>query len=394
MDFIKNSVKNIFRKKLRSILTIVGIGIGVLSVVIISLIGEVGKETLNAELNSMGIGGFCVRAVSDGDEKQFGEEELELVRADASVEGATPLITKVMKIEARQLLSQAVVWGIDENAADIVSLELLHGRLIRPSDVSTKANVCLVDESFAQLLYKRSNIVGKTVRIRLDDGTAEFTVVGVVASGGNILQGLMGDVVPTFLYVPFTSLSRLGDATSFSQIVAKLDPAADEDEAELSIVSTLSRRLNGAASIKVENLNRQKDKLNGIVDLVAGVLSVIGGISLLVAGLSIMTVMLVTVHERTREIGIKKSIGANRRTILLEFLTEAFLLSLIGSVAGAAAGLLLGTAGCWMLGMAISIDFRTVGFCILFSVGTGVLFGVYPAVQAARLKPVEALRGD
>lgn len=394
MDRLKNCIRNIFRNRLRSMLTVLGIGIGVLSVVIISMIGEMGKYTINSELDSMGIGGLCLSSVGGGATEPFGEEELETVRASAGVENATPLITQVLSVEARGLTTQAVVWGIDQNAASIVSLELLHGRLIRESDVSRNSRVCIVDESFAQLLYKRSNIVGKTLRIRLEDGEAEFTVIGVVTSGGNLLQGLMGDVVPTFLYVPYTALSATGRAGQFSEIVAKLEPDADEEATGRELVAALTPRVIGTGRVQVENLNQQKDRLNGVLDIVTMVLSFIGGISLLVAGLSIMTVMLVTVRERTREIGIKKSIGASRRTILLEFLTEAFLLSLIGSLLGAAVGLTAGVAGCLLLAIPVAVDLPTVGFSILFAVGIGMLFGGYPALQASRLKPVEALRSD
>lgn len=394
MDFLKNSIRNIFRKCLRSSLTILGIGIGVLSVVIISLIGEVGKQAVNSELNSMGIGGLCVRAVSGNDQELFGEEELELVRTSAGVEDATPLMTQMMRVEARGLMTQAVVWGIDEHAASIVSLELLHGRMIRESDVSAGNRVCIVDESFAKLLYKRSNIVGKTIQIRLGSTDTDFTVVGVVASGGSLLQGMMGDLVPTFLYAPFSALGSTGGEDAFSQIVARLDPQADEEETEQALIEQLTPLLAGSGSVKVDNLNQQKDRLNGVLDLVALILSLIGGVSLLVAGLSIMTVMLVTVHERTREIGIKKSIGASRKTILIEFLSEAFLLSLIGSAAGALTGLLLGGAGCLVLALPFSVNLSAIGGAIGFSVCIGVLFGVYPALQAARLKPVDALRSE
>lgn len=395
MDLLKSSFKSILRKKLRSMLTVTGIGIGVLSVVLISIIGEVGKATVNSELNSMGISGLCVRAEQDaGGQKALSRAELEVVRANASVSEATPLVTSYTTIVARGLQAKAVVWGVDVNAPEIVSMELLHGRLISRSDVSAKARVCVVDESFARLFYKRSNIVGKTVEVLTEGSYEAFEVVGVVASGGNLLQGLMGDVVPSFLYAPFTTLAQLSRQENFSQIVAKLRPAADETLAASSIVSELNAEMGRVGAVKVENLNQQKDKLNGILNMITLILSVIGGISLVVAGLSIMTVMLVTVHERTREIGIKKSIGASRRIILLEFLTEALLLSLIGSIIGSAAGLLLGAAGCAAMGLPLAVNGEAMLFCVIFSVAIGVLFGVYPAMQAARLKPVEALRCD
>ncbi len=388
MDSVRNGLRSIARKKLRSMLTIFGIAIGVLSVSLISMIGEVGKSQLNAELDSMGIGGLYVRA---GEEMPFTRRELAAVQANEHVSQATPLMTSYATISSRGVQRKAVLWGIDANAEDIVSLKLLHGRMIHPSEVSSRAQVCIVDESFAQLFYKRSNIVGKTVQILIDGRYEPFEVVGVVASGGNLLQGLMGDVVPAFLYAPFTTLGQLSHKEAFSQIVAKLKPEADEAAAASSIASDLSGE---RGRIQVDNLNQQKERLNGVLSLVTLILSVIGGISLLVAGLSIMTVMLVTVHERTREIGIKKSIGASRRIILMEFLTEALLLSVLGCTIGIGTALMLGAAGCWLLGIPLEVNPSALLFCGMFSIGAGTLFGVYPAVQAARLKPVDALRCD
>ena len=386
-------MKNIMRKKLRSLLTIGGIAIGVLSVIIISIIGEVGKVTVNSELNSMGIGGLCVRATGDDSgNKVLSRTELEVVQKNSSVSQATPLITDMTSIVSRGLRTQAVVWGIDSNASSIVSMELMYGRLINKSDINSKAQICVVDESFAKLIYKRSNIVGKSLNLLIDGRYVPFTVVGVVESGGNLLQSLMGEMVPTFLYAPYTTVTGLSKNEKFSQIVAKLKDSADETVAAGSIVQELNGQMGGTGKVKVENLNQQKDKLNGILNLITTILSIIGGISLIVAGLSIMTVMLVTVNERTREIGIKKSIGASRRIILLEFLSESLLLSLIGSIIGSAAGIALGGLGCMLAGFPLVINLGTVGFCILFSVCIGIVFGVYPARKAAMMRPVEALR--
>ncbi len=386
-------MKNIMRKKLRSLLTIGGIAIGVLSVIIISIIGEVGKVTVNSELNSMGIGGLCVRATGDDSgNKVLSRTELEVVQKNSSVSQATPLITDMTSIVSRGLRTQAVVWGIDSNASSIVSMELMYGRLINKSDINSKAQICVVDESFAKLIYKRSNIVGKSLNLLIDGRYVPFTVVGVVESGGNLLQSLMGEMVPTFLYAPYTTVTGLSKNEKFSQIVAKLKDSADETVAAGSIVQELNGQMGGTGKVKVENLNQQKDKLNGILNLITTILSIIGGISLIVAGLSIMTVMLVTVNERTREIGIKKSIGASRRIILLEFLSESLLLSLIGSIIGSAAGIALGGLGCMFAGFPLVINLGTVGFCILFSVCIGIVFGVYPARKAAMMRPVEALR--
>lgn len=389
-EIIPSASRNIKRKRFRSLLTMLGIAIGVLSVVVITMIGDIGKAGINQELDSMGVSGICLRLPAETG-MQLDGRALSIVQDNEQVSQASPLISKVTEIQIREKSTQAVLWGVDSNAEKIISMELLHGRLISKSDISSRARVCVVDESFAKQSYGRSNIVGKTVKISCSGQYQPFKIIGVVSSGGNMLQSLMGQIVPNFMYAPFSTIGALNQKQGFSQIVVKLSPSADEKAAAAALGGELSASL-GISGLRYENLNGQKDKLNGILDIVTLILSIIGGISLVVAGLSIMTVMLVTVNERTREIGIKKSIGANKKTILCEFLAEALLLSLFGSIIGAASGVLLGTVGCAVIGMPPQINIGAIVFCIAFSIIIGSLFGVYPAMKAASLKPVDALR--
>lgn len=392
LDCIMSSLKNIMRKKMRSTLTIMGIGIGVLSVVIISMIGDMGKRTINQELNSMGVSGIFIQASNANGNVDFSPKDLNRVQENTYVEAASPLMTRYTNIAVRSKKTQCVVWGIDSNAKDIISMQLKYGRLINKSDINENAKVCIVDEAFAKNNYKRSNIVGKTIEIYIDGRPQEFEIIGVVSTGGNIMQGLMGNVVPTFLYVPYTTVTTYSHSIGISQIVAKLHEDSDEVAASNSIVHDLMKSAKDYQSIKVESINAQKDKLNGVLDLVTFILTAIGSISLIVSGLSIMTVMLVTVNERTREIGIKKSIGAKKSTILFEFLVEALLLSLVGSIIGTALGITVGVVGALVLGIPVYINVKMILFCIGFCMFIGVCFGVYPASKAANLKPVDALR--
>lgn len=390
IDIIRNGLKNIRRKRLRSTLTIAGIAIGVLSVVVISMIGDIGKAIINDELASMGIGGIIV--TSDVEKSSvLSDSELEQVRQDSAVQQASPLLTQYSAVRIKNTTSDCMLWGVDTATMQIVSMELLHGRMITAGDVAAQSRVCMVDESFALEHYERSNIVGKTIDLAFDGNYETFTIVGITKAGGNLLQSLIGNVVPCFAYIPYTTMQSLSMEAGFTQIVAQTSETAD--------TATLSQRLTtqittaDGGSIKVDDLNSQMSKLNNILDTVSLVLTVIAGISLLVAGLSIMTVMLVSVSERTREIGIKKSIGASRKIILLEFLSESFLLTVLGGSIGIAVGLTLGILGCLTLGVPILINVGTLVLCMSFAVIVGMVFGIYPAMKAASLKPVDALRG-
>lgn len=392
IEILACAIKNLSRKRFRTFLTIAGIAIGVASVVLISTIGDVGKKVINDELDSLGIGSIMIKTEKNAKSTVLGADDLSQIQSVEGVEDAIPIMMDVSRLEAKNTQTDCVVWGIDAGAKQVLSLQALHGRLIAKSDVASHASVCLVDEDFAKATYGRSNIVGKTLPITLGGTTIDCSVIGVVKSGASILQNLISDYVPSFVYLPYSTIQQFSGKTSFDQIAVKLAAGYDEDEMGHQLVQTLELKKGQPDSLVSDNIAKQKEQLNSILNTVALVLAAIAAISLLVAGLGIMTVMLVSVSERTREIGIKKSIGSKRYMIMLEFMGEALAISVIGSLAGSVIGSLIAGAGCLLFGLPVLLNPWLILFCIGFAVATGLVFGVYPALQAARLKPVDALR--
>ncbi len=375
-----------------SLLTIGGVAIGVMSVVIISLISDVGSNAINSELASMGIGGVMIRASENW--LNLGEKELDSVKEANSVKYASPLITNYSEVIVKENANDCVILGVNDDTKDMMSLEIIHGRMINDNDINANAKVCLVDESFALENYYRSNIVGKEIAVYLGNAYHDFEIVGITKTGGNIMQSMMGEIVPSFTYVPYTTMQNLSLEEGFSQIIMTLDESVTLEDINTNIMTTLDKSLGAKNSVKLDDLNQQKDNLNQILSIITIVLTVIAGISLVVSGLSIMTVMLVSISERTREIGIKKSIGASNITILLEFLSESVMITSIGAVSGALIGISLGFTACIILGVSVIINITNLVFCVLFAVLVGTIFGVYPAYKAAKLKPVDALRHE
>ncbi len=393
LDTLRISVKNLGRKKSRSTLTILGIAIGVASVVLISSMGEIGKYTVGEELDSLGVGALML----SGNQKMVGSaltaEHLAAVRQSGAVESAIPIIVDYTKSYMRELMLDVVVWGIDYGANQVISMEPLHGRLITKNDVAAAKKICVIDKNIALAYYKRENIVGKKISLQFKTGNEEFTVVGVVESGGSIVQGLMGDYIPAFFYTPYTTMQQAMGRETFDQIAVTLRPGVEGQVAGPQLVG-IARQVPGSAAgqFKTENVQGQKEKLGYVLNIITMILSLIAGVSLVVAGLSIMTVMLVSVGERTREIGIKKSIGASRQNILAEFLIEAFVISLMGSLIGVGVGVGIIAAGCAVLKLPVILNPHLIGLCVFFAVLVGMVFGVYPASIASRLNPVDALR--
>ncbi|GHU81486.1 macrolide ABC transporter permease [Clostridia bacterium] len=387
-------IKNLWRKKTRSILTMLGIAIGVSSVIIISFIGNCGTSAVMGEFDSLGMGGLTVSA-ADTSFSKLTNEELKIVKATKGIKSATPVAILTTDIyDTKGKSESSIVWGIDSTAKEIVSLDLLYGRFLNNTDISGSTNYCMVDQTFAQKMYNRDNVIGRVLTIT-SGGTAEdFTIVGVIKTGSGLLQNAMGNYLPNFVYAPYTTIQHLTGSNNFNQIITRTAPNVNID----TLGENLERELNyfsGSTGVyKVTNLAKQKEVLTNILGIITIILSAVGAVALIVASLSIMTVMLVSVSERKREIGIKKSIGATRMIIMREFLTEAFLLSVIGCIVGVLAGIVISYVGASMFNLHAEMRTDIILFSCLFSVLSGVVFGVYPAYKAAKLKPAESLRAN
>ncbi|HHZ06610.1 MAG TPA: FtsX-like permease family protein [Clostridiales bacterium] len=391
-EFLIYPIKNLWRKKGRSMLTIIGIAIGVASVIIISCIGNCGTTAVNTELDSLGMGGLTISA-DESSQISLSSEQLNIVSHTNGVAAATPvalLTTDVYNSVGKS--ESSLIWGVDSTAKDIVSLELMYGRFLNNSDIYSNTTNCMVDQTFAKKMYNKDNVTGRNITITCNGITQDFTIVGVIKTGSGLLQNAMGTYLPNFVYAPYTTIGQLTGSQNYNQIITRTDSDVNID----TLGETVIRKLNTYSGIedgyKVTNLAKQKEILTNILGIVTLILSAVGAVSLIVASLSIMTVMLVSVSERKREIGIKKSIGATKYIIMREFLVEALLLSLAGCLIGIILGLLISFIGSKALGYNIDIPYNIILLTCVFSSLSGVIFGVYPARKASTMKPAESLR--
>lgn len=380
-------------KKIRTFLTILSISIGVFSVVVISAIANIGKNAINYELDSLGIGGVIITPTNPSN-IGIVSTDLEAVRDFSTVEAATPVMMNVSTGIVKSNSSDIALWGVNSDASKVIRLELLHGRLINENDVSSCANVCVIDSALALNNYKRENIVGKNIRILVGSTYETFEVIGIAKSGGNVLQSLVGSYIPNFVYIPYTTMQTYDYSMKIENLAVKFFTSADIDKSANKLISNLEAKNSVTDAYKFENLSQQKDTLNNMLDIITSVLTAIGFVSIVVAGISIMTVMMVAVSERTREIGIKKAIGAGKLQIMLEFMTESLIISFIGSVLGGVLGQTVACVGSYLVGSSVSFDFSIVFMCILGALIISTVFGIYPAYTAAKMKPVDALKFD
>ncbi len=375
------------RKGLRTALTVSSIAIGTAMVVLIMGISLIGTQVLDRELESMGIDGLSVSS-SEG----LTPPCLASIRELSVVRQAMPLSLEFGLSRLGNKNYNTVLCGIDAGADQVISLELLYGRLLTRGDVAGQGEVCVIDESLALEAYGRSNVVGKTLAVAYEDGyTAEWKIVGVTATGSSLLQNVTA-MIPYMVYLPYTTQQQLTGVEGFDQIAVRLTDGTLSDEAEQVIRQAVERTGEEIGTLMTENLATQRERLESMMGVVSLALTAVSGVSLLVSGFGILTVMLSSVNERTREIGIKKAVGATRRRILVEFLAGALLLSGMGALAGILLGMAAITVGCLVLGQALILPLpRLLGLFALTLV-LGMAFGAYPAYQAAGLRPVEALR--
>lgn len=383
---------NIFRSRTRSLLTMTGIAVGVFAVVLISTVGSIGTAEVSRTLLTMGVDTLLIQTADNAVSITLDDTDISTVRAVEGVREVMPLMASLTEAKMINRRLESYVWGVDKSADSLISLTAKYGRLINNSDTAVRNKVCVIDEQFAIETYGRGNIVGKTLSMFLGGKYHEFEIVGVAHSGLSSLQGMLTNIMPGFMYIPITTMQQLCGRTTYDKIAVKLADADSDTEIVKSIISKLDEVNECTDGYTCNNLLSQKSQLDDILSIVTTALSLVAGISLVVSGISVMTTMMMSVNERTREIGIKKSIGAKSTDICVEFLTESVTLTLIGSAAGIGGGLLLAFMGCLILGLPFTVNVASLLISALAAAAIGAIFGAYPAVKAAKMHPAEALR--
>ncbi|MCM1168058.1 MAG: ABC transporter permease [Ruminococcus sp.] len=383
---------NIFRSRTRSLLTMAGIAVGVFSVVLISTVGAVGTSEVSKTLVTMGVDTLLIQPAKNSVSVTLTDGDVSAVRGIGGVSDVMPLMASVTEAKMINRRLDCYVWGVDKSADKLISLEAEHGRLVNNSDTAARSRVCVIDEQFALASYGRSNVVGKTLLMFLGGKYHEFEIIGVARSGLSSLQGMLTNIMPGFMYIPITTMQSLCGRTTYDKIAVKLADMDSDTAIVGRITAELDRKNGFTDGYTCNNLLSQKGQLDDILNIVTTALSMVAGISLVVSGISVMTTMMMSVGERTREIGIKKAIGAKSSDIWLEFLTESVILTLLGSAAGITLGLSASFAGCLIMAVPFTVNAGSLVISAAASAAIGAVFGAYPAAKAARLHPAEALR--
>jgi len=398
LDTLRTAIHSLRANTLRSLLSMLGIIIGVAAVVSVVSIGTGSQQQVLANIAQLGSNlitinpsvprgsGGRVQAEVRSFFTMAMAEEMERLLPD--VVNVVPVVTGRGLLVAGGVNVQANLVGVTPPFLTVMNYELDRGRFITNWDVSEQQPVAVLGSALATDLFEDADPIGHEVIAIVGDRRQSLRVVGVMAPRG---QALGGDF-DTQLYVPVsTMMERIMKTRSVSYFAAQASASERAAEAVAQVQFFLTRRLGDARRFRISSQDQLLETMSTITQTLSLMLGSIASIALLVGGIGIMNIMLISVTERTREIGIRKALGAKRRVILFQFLAEAVTLAALGGILGVGLGWVgaqvIGHYGGWP-GI-ISPD--SVAVALGFSAGVGLFFGIYPAAKAARLDPVRAL---
>ena len=383
LQSIKMALRSIKGNKLRSILTMLGIIIGVSSVIVLVSIAQGSTSSVTSQINNLGTNLITINTF--GTELSLSEEKIDKLGELNGVKALSPVVSGRVTVKIDKTSSQTTLTGTNADYETVRNTKVSSGRFLTDLDLEYRQKIAVIGSTTAENLFGTENPVGQY--IHLDGNT--FKVVGVLASKGSSM-GQSGDDV---VIVPLSTAERLTKTTSINQVYLQGKAGQDMNMVMAEVQNSMARMFpNKTDSYSVVNQQDLMETMSSVTSTMTLLLGGIASISLLVGGIGIMNIMLVSVSERTKEIGIRKAIGAKRRDILLQFLIESVVLSAMGGIIGILLGLGVGKILGSTLQMTVTFSSSVVMFSFLFSLFVGVVFGVFPANKASKLNPIQALR--
>ncbi len=378
------SLKSIYNNKMRSILTMLGIIIGVMAVVILVSITQNATSGITDSISN--IGSDQIAATITDDEVSLGAEDIKKLNNYGMINAVAPVITTSKTVKHKSESGNYSVVGVTEDYFEVQNIDIQSGRLIVNSDIEWTTSVAILGTEAATDLFGTWDAVGGTLTI----GERNYTVIGVLEEQGSSLVGSDDSKI----LIPYTTAERITGQKSVSTFYVKASSSEAVNMAINTVEAFLLQATRDEDAFTVNNQSEVLDTMEDVTNTMSYLLAGIAAISLLVGGIGIMNIMLVSVTERTREIGIRKAVGAKRRHIMFQFLSESCVLSVLGGVIG----LVLSFAAVGVYNAVsessastdIGIGMAAIAFCALI----GILFGSYPAAKASRLQPIEALHSQ
>ena len=412
LDLVLLALNSLKSSKMRAFLTMLGIIIGIGSVIAIVTVGNSLTGSISTSMSSFGVNSITVSLTqkssnnSDGNFRLFmnaSPDEDDLISTEMIEEYREAYgqyidsITlseslNVSEMNAGTASSNVRISGVNEEAVSSNSIELTTGRFIKDSDGGRK--LCVIADAMAEELFGKSDAIGKTVSVTVDQQVIDFYVVGLYEYNEDGSVSFDGSTTYS-VYIPLQtakSINRTGSGFQSFTVSASSNVSTTEllNATESFFQSFYTH--HDSYTVEASSMESMVETMTDMLNTVSLAIAAIAAISLLVGGIGVMNIMLVSITERTREIGTRVALGATRNAIRLQFIVEAMVICLIGGMIGVITGIGLSTAACALLGYQVQPSLEVIIFAVLFSLSIGVFFGFYPANQAAKLNPIDALR--
>ncbi|SFL81001.1 putative ABC transport system permease protein [Paenibacillus sp. 1_12] len=387
-ELLRMALKTVSASWMRTLLTMLGVIIGVSSVVTLVAIGQGTSAQIAKQYENMGTNLLVVNLLNTGRATQLDYQDIMTFEQFPEISAMAPTVTSNINIKYNTTQDSYTVMGSNERYMTILKASLKEGRFITESDLDLRTNVAVLGTTVAKELFGNVDPLDKQININ----GFQFTVVGVLNAKGSTIGGASAD---TSAIVPLTTAQRQLNLGAIRTTYVEATTKEDITKAQATLTSFLTYKFKSANGFRFTNQDQLLTASTEASNTLTSQLVSVACISLLVGGIGIMNIMLVTVSERTREIGIRKSIGAKRRNILLQFLFEAVVISGLGGLIGLALGVTLAKIWPYFNPKQLTVvSFDISLYAFLFSVLVGVIFGLYPANKASKLRPIDALRTD
>ena len=396
LELLLTALDTLRANKVRAVLTTLGVIIGVLSVILLVSLGEGARSYLGDTFAGLGSNLLQIQP-GRRETKGFGspslgtvykitrEDEQILARRASTIDGVSGVVTGGGTVRYVNRRRDTLILGVSSRFTEIRQLQVEQGRFLSDEDIDARRRFVVLGRTVLLELFGDENPLGKVIKVA--DG--EFRVIGLMEHKGQTLGFDLDDIV----FIPVTTAMDLFAVEGLSHVLARARDKVSVEPAIEEVTELLRRRHNDQVDFTVISQDDMLSTVNGIMNTFSMVLIAIASISLVVGGIGIANIMLVSVRERTREIGVRRAVGAKKRHVLLQFLLESIVISLLGGIIGLLLGSLIITMGRLLVpGLPVRLSFDIVLIAVGFSALVGILSGVVPAQRAASLDPVEALR--
>ena len=386
-----NNLKSDIKPFKTAIFTVI---IAVIAAFIVSVISSAGNFIIQSEMDAMGMDGISVSVYNKDGENITDINLYNHIKQLDDIQSISPIICNAATAVFSNGISVEVMgWGIDSGAEDIFSLDISGGRMINKSDIIGKSFVCLVDKSLAESIYKRSNINGKTINLIIGNKTVPLRIIGTVEKESNILNTLTGDIIPNFVYLPYTTMSNLISNNNYNQIVFtsnNTNLSASEFKERLVELSRNYRN----KTIKMTNLSSQKEQISKIAEIAFMSLFVVSCVSVVVCSMSVGASVNTAVISKQKDIGIKISMGASRTDIVKEFLFLSSTACFIGIVSAVLIMIILIYIIRLFIPYTFTIEPNLILFSIFATMTLTLIFSFMPSYTASKMSPIKALNRE